>query len=432
MSKVRKETEKKRTVYVIFAITAVWEKGVVTGAGGKLVCYAAPEIQLSEAKMGPSVNSYCPLISGGCFSLVIMFQACIHDLKFESFTTGMTTKANFIGCYNPESEISGQHPWLDGIRLNMTIQGPQTTDELVRLADRADRHCPSSEIMKRDFPVEIDQFEFHNVTGNVGKEEAWDDIPIYYDMNKYNELANQKERIVKQQADMTWHCQNENVENPDSLMTFTFPNDANSQIVLSHDKPLSSGKYANPVQACFFGGLSSFMHTVAARLYVRGYKVKRIEGSIKSVLNKRKIFAVEKNSYVFPEGATMEIQVWTNAPKRVLNDVHYEAEEMSLTMMNWRNELPLEYAIFRKQPSGKKYGSGGPNPIKFNDDESLSTMGGSKPIFEFDMKESGVRKGGMSLSRFMRRVFGGTGKSKRMSTASSKSSISSKSSDDSF
>eukprot|EP00339_Tiarina_fusa_P009583 CAMPEP_0117016482 /NCGR_PEP_ID=MMETSP0472-20121206/12992_1 /TAXON_ID=693140 ORGANISM="Tiarina fusus, Strain LIS" /NCGR_SAMPLE_ID=MMETSP0472 /ASSEMBLY_ACC=CAM_ASM_000603 /LENGTH=455 /DNA_ID=CAMNT_0004720555 /DNA_START=126 /DNA_END=1493 /DNA_ORIENTATION=+ len=412
-------------------VTATWENGLVTGAGGKLVCYPAPEIQLASLKMGPSVNSYCPLIAGGCFSLVIMIQAAIKDYKFESFTTNMKTNPNFIGCYKQGQGSVGEHPWVDhGIRLNMTIQGPQTTDELVRLSDKADRHCPSSEIMKRDFPVEVEKFEFKN----TGDDAEWADVPVWYDMKKYNEIAEKSEHFVEQNADMVWHCQNENERFPDSLMSFEFPSDCGAKLVLSHDKPLSSGKYANPVQACFFGGLSSFLHTVAARLYVRGYKVERIEGAIKSVLNKRKVFAVEKSSYVFPEGATIEIVVWTNAPKSVIEDVKVEAEEMSPTMMNWRNELPLEYAIYRKAPSGKPYGSGGPEPIEPPIDK-LSVSEKSVPkTFEFDLKESGVRKGGMPLTRWMKKIFGRSSSSKSKSGSSrAGSSISSSGfSDNSF
>jgi hypothetical protein len=78
------------------------------------------------------------------------------------------------------------------------------------------------------------------------------------------------------------------------LVSFEFPHDSKSGVTLGFDPPIGQkGKYANPVQACFFGGLSSLLHTVACRIYAEGYKVARIDGVIKTKLNKRKVLGVE-------------------------------------------------------------------------------------------------------------------------------------------
>ena len=339
--------------YAKVTVKATWKKGIVTGgANGKLICYAPPEIQLSDHKLGPSVNSYCPLISGGCFSLIMMMDAAQRNYHFETFGTNMTCRANFAAFYNPNifsQNVTYDHPWQDGVLLDILIRGEQTHEEMVELAEYSDEHCPSSEIMKRAFPVLVDKFD-----GTPHESIDWDSLPVYYDMDAYNELATKTEVIVDQRADMTWHCQNECVENPDSLMTFHFPNDSDSYLTLSHDQPISSGKYANPVQACFFGGLSSFLHTVAARIYAKGYKVECIDASISAKINKRKVFGIEHDGFVFPEGASIEVEIVTNAPNSILETIQREAENMSPTMMNWENELPLKFEVLRLEPKHRR------------------------------------------------------------------------------
>lgn len=92
------------------------------------------------------------------------------------------------------------------------------------------------------------------------------------------------------------------------------------------------------------------LHTVACRIYAHGYKVTKIEGAIKTKVNKRKVLAADASGYVFPEGATIEVSVVSNAPNSVLVTVQAEAEEMSPTMMNWRQELPFLYGVARLPP----------------------------------------------------------------------------------
>ncbi len=45
----------------------------------------------------------------------------------------------------------------------------------------------------------------------------------------------------------------------------------------------------------------------------------------------------------------------SNCPEEVLDEIQYEVEEMSLTMMNWRQELPFLYGVAREEPMGTVY-----------------------------------------------------------------------------
>ncbi|KAL3918117.1 MAG: hypothetical protein SGILL_004391, partial [Bacillariaceae sp.] len=336
-------------------VKAVWEEGKVTGVDGKLVCFAPPEIQLGDVTSGPSINSFCPLIAAGCFCLVMMLKAAEEDIQFQEVTSNTQADANLIGFYkhgwtgdHHGKGLVSKHPWTRGINLGIVIRSDKSQEELVQLADHSNKHCPSSEIMKRDFPVEV---EFYGKDVAASKETDWDKVGVYYNMDKYHEIAKKDSFDVKQEANMTWHCHNENKLHPNSLMSFSFPHDSDSNLVLGFDAPIGRPNlYANPVQACFFGGLSTLFHTIACRIYAHGYKVAKIEGAIKTNMNKRKVLAADAHGYVFPDGATIEISVTSNAPEHVLQKVEMEAEEMSPTMMNWRDELPFMYGVARLPP----------------------------------------------------------------------------------
>jgi hypothetical protein len=153
-------------------------------------------------------------------------------------------------------------------------------------------------------------------------------------MKRYEEISKMESFIIDQEANMTWYCQNESTEHPDALMSFQFPHDSNSTLALGFDTPIAqdtSSMYANPVQACFFGGLSSLLHTVASRIYTNGYKVYKITGSISTRLNKRVVMGME-NRFIFPEGASIEIKIVSNAPQNLLYKIQAEAESMSPTV----------------------------------------------------------------------------------------------------
>jgi uncharacterized OsmC-like protein len=248
-------------------IIAHWDKGIVTDITGKLVCHPPSEIARGEAKY-PSMNAYCPLVSAGCFCLIFMMQAAEKDMQFESFETNMDADADF-SCFYKQS-APGQNPWSQGVNLDLRIVGPQSQEEMDALSEVADNHCPSVEIMRREFPVEV-VFQ--------GTQVEMKDRTVYYDMEKYKKLSQQSEPvIVKQTTKGTWCCQHDQyAEYPGALMTFEFGHEENTTIPISHDKPIASGKYANALQACFFGGLSTHMHTVAMLLYTKGYIVKSMK-----------------------------------------------------------------------------------------------------------------------------------------------------------
>lgn len=249
------------------------------------------------------------------------------------------------------------HPWGDGIKLGIIVNTSEyTQSQVVESADHSSKHCPSSEIMKRSFPAEIDSVKVNRSPGETENAKAldWDHIPVYYDMHRYKEIGEMDKYMVQQEANMTWHCQNENTKHPDSLMSFQFPHDSQSSLILSFDKPIASGKYANPVQACFFGGLSSLMHTVACRIYARGYKIHSIKGAIRTEVNKRKVMAVETTGWVFPQGALIDMDIVSNVPQKDMDEILYEVDNMSPTMMNWRNELPFLYGVALQDPTEKQ------------------------------------------------------------------------------
>lgn len=337
------------------SVKAVWEQGKVTGVDGKLVCYAPPEMQFGKVTKGPSINSFCPLVSAGCFCLVMMLKAAEDNLQFQEVTSNTKADANLIGFFKKgwkgdqqENGFVLRHPWKNGINLGVVIRSEESQETLNGLADHANKHCPSSELMKRDFPVDVNYFR-KNATASDKTD--WDEVPVFYNMEKYKEISKLDKYMVKQEANMTWHCQNENKLHPNSVMSFSFPSDSESTLVLGFDPPVGApNPYANPVQGCFFGGLASFLHTIAARIYAHGYKVAKIEGEIKTKVNKRKVFAADKTGYIFSEGASILVSVVSNAPNDIIAKVQNEAEQMSPTMMNWREELPFMYGVAKLHP----------------------------------------------------------------------------------
>ena len=315
-------------------ISAVWKNGVVYHTDSDMVSHPPPEI--ARVVGHPSMNSYCPLVAAGCFSLIYMLEATERGAQIECFKTVQQHDADFSCFY--KTKAAGVNPWKDGATLDIQIKGPYSLDVLKTIERFADAHCPSIEIMRREFPVEV--------TKVIGKHVDVDEKTIHYDMDKYEALSKRSEPIiVKQLAKGRWFCHNECKKYPDALMTFDFRNDGNSILALSHDKPIASGKYANPVQACFFGGLSTYIHTFAVRLYTRGYIIKGIEGTLRTVVNKRMVMGVEDDKYLFPGGAFIELEVESNAPGEVLDEVRHEADEMSPAFMNWRNSIPLKLNV---------------------------------------------------------------------------------------
>lgn len=264
--------------------------------------------------------------------------------------------------------------------------------------------------MKRDFPVEIDSVQVKSCpTDSNNKKEKhssvdWAALPVYYDMDQYNEIAKKDKFMVHQEANMTWHCQNENKMYTDALMSLEFPNDSKSSLVLSYDKPIAHGKYANPVQACFFGGLSSLMHTVACRIYARGYKVHSIKGAVRTEVNKRKIMGMETRSWIFPQGAVIDMDIVSNVPQANMDEILYEVDNMSPTMMNWRNELPFLYGVSRQDPTdtqkrlNRRYVKKFSTKYKDDDREQAPSLSGSSGVSKASSDAASVSSSGTSSS----------------------------------
>jgi uncharacterized OsmC-like protein len=319
-------------------IHATWEKGVVKDSTGRIVCHPPPEIAKGEPQH-PSMNSYCPLMASGCVALITMCRAAEQDMQFDSFEFNMSHEAD-ISCFYKKS-ASGVNPWKDGIELNITFKGQETQEQVKEVIDLADSQCPSSEIMRREFPVEVADMK--------GRKVKMTDKTVYYDMDKYKQLSEQAEPVMIQQSSKgTWFCRNESKEFPGALMQYELPSDGHVKLPVSHEKPFASGTYATPVELCFFGGLSSYMHTVAVRLYVRGYLIKRIKGTFKTAMNKRMVMGVDEPRYIFLMGGEIELEIESDAPDEVLYQVQWEATEMSLTYVNWSNRVPVQINV-RKQ-----------------------------------------------------------------------------------
>ena len=322
---------------VPIVIEAVWEKGVVRETSGcqQMVCHPPP--QIAKTIDYPSMNSYCPLVSVGCFCLVFMMEAAERKMQLDSFEASVLVDADMSGFY--KMGVMNANPWNEGVKVDLRIQAPYTKEQLDDLVEFAHANCPSVEIMRRSFPVEV-RMEPVMVQDDVDKDE------VYYDLDKYHRRAAQPgELFVKQGTDMTWFCHNESEEFPDALMLFDFTTDGGSKLPLSYGGPIGPGKYSNPVQACFFGGLSAHMHTVALRLNLLGYIVKRIQGSMKAQMNSRRVFAVDLDTYIFPSGATIDLIIESNAPEDVMDQVQFEAEQMSPSFMNWTNSIPIDINV---------------------------------------------------------------------------------------
>ena len=48
---------------------------------------------------------------------------------------------------------------------------------------------------------------------------------------------------------------------------------------------------------------------------------------------------------MFPDGANIELDVVSDCPEELMEGIQYDVEEMSLTMMNWRQEIPYKYGV---------------------------------------------------------------------------------------
>jgi uncharacterized OsmC-like protein len=314
-------------------ISAVWEKGVVRDVNSLLVCHPPPEIS-KNGFQHPSVYDYCPVMSSGCISLVYMMQAAERGMQLDSFKMDIETVGD-VSCFFKKS-AGGRNPWPEGLTLDLSVKGPQSEDELKELGAVAHDHCPAAELLRRKFPVEITDIKYTQVETSE---------EVYYDMDKYKYLSEQDGPVLVQQAShAVWYCHNESKEHPGALMEFNFGKTPQEHIILSHDKPIASGNYANPVQACFFGGLATHMHTIAARLYALGYSVKSIKGDIKTIMNKRVVMAVDKG-LVFPSGGTMNFEIESDAPKHVFDQVQLEALEMSPAFMTWSHPIAVRVNV---------------------------------------------------------------------------------------
>ena len=322
-------------------VKASWNKGVIKGVDGRLVCHPPPEI--AKIVGYPSMNSYCPLISAACFSIIFMIKAAEEDHQFETFETDMRADADFSCFYKPDkSEVA---PWgKKGVYLDIRMTGRPTQMEIDELGEHAENHCPSVEIMRREFPVFV---TLKNTQVDIDEAE----FPICYDMDKFRAISESEEKhIVKQHAQGKWYCYNENKEHPDSMMAFECLHDGRSKVPLSNDKPVHNGIYANPVQACFFGGLSTHMHTVAMLLYSKGYNIKSMEGQLTTVMNKRIPMGADKErkGYIFPKGTDLLITIESNAPDDVVEQIQMEAEGRSPALMNWLNTIRMKMRLLKE------------------------------------------------------------------------------------
>jgi hypothetical protein len=114
-----------------------------------------------------------------------------------------------------------QHPWAgeNGIRLVIVIRSGKSHDKLNSLADHANKHCLSSEMMKRDFPVEVDKFVLQEKHHRGFCDDAaaidWDAVPVYCNMDKYEQVSKQDKHMVTQEANMTWNLDNDGLSNKD-------------------------------------------------------------------------------------------------------------------------------------------------------------------------------------------------------------------------
>jgi uncharacterized OsmC-like protein len=322
-----------------YIISAVWEKGVVTDPETKMVAHPPPSIAIGKDIKYPSTLAYCPVVSVACFSLIFMMQAAERNMQFKKFEAEISTDANLSCFYKKQGDPP--NPWSKGVDMKICIQGPQTDADIKMLENLANEHCPSVEIMRRSFPVEV--------TMKGTKEVDVTDEKVYYDMDKYTAKSKQKGPImVKQSAKLEWYCQNECCEYPDSLMTLMMDQEGGYKLPVSYDIPIASGKYATPVQVCFFGGLSAHLHTVAARIYARGYTIKRILGKVHVFVNERRIMGLERDRYIFPSGGIMELDVESDAPSEVLDEVDWETQDMSPAFMNWTNSIPINVQFQKK------------------------------------------------------------------------------------
>ena len=324
--------------HIPFTIKAYWEKGVVYKVGKSAVCYPPPEITKGEVRY-PTMNSFYPLSSIGWFGLSFMTEAAERDMQFESCELEMSADMN-LSCFYKLS-TDDLSPFPHGVKMDAKVKGHQAENDLKRLTKLAEERCPSVKLMARAFPVEVMM---------EGKEvEIPENEPIYYDMDKYNKIAKQKgPHIIKQKIKGNWFCHNECKDYPNAAAKFVFEEEGGSVLPLSLEGTDSARNYLTPVQACFFGGLAQHMHTIAARIYAAGYRIKSIKGSIATEMNERSLMAMHSKRWVFPNGGTMELKIESDAPDGVIDQIQFEAEHMSPAFMIWMNSVPVQVSCSKK------------------------------------------------------------------------------------
>lgn len=278
----------------------------------------------------PSVLGYCPLTFATCYSFVFMLIAAEKDMQLESYECEVDTVAD-LSCFFTGK---GPVPWENGVKLVLKVKGNHPFDKVKEVAQQAKLQCPSVAILEQAYPLQV----------VVNSKQVGDTFNCEspYDMESYHAGLSSP---ISQSAVAKWYCHNECTEFPDAFMVLT-ANDG-SKVPVANEAPIGPGIYPNPVQACLFGATALHMHTLATKLFDKGYKIQSLEGAFDTKVNKRRVMGVDPlEAEAFPGGGgVMTIDLASTAPDDVVQSIAKDLESSSPAYLGMVNPVNVELSI---------------------------------------------------------------------------------------
>lgn len=313
------------------AVKAVWKEGVVRTPENcpyALVAHAPPGIvDCSSAES--TVLSYCPVGVAGCYSMVLMIQAALQNVRFDSYETHTTTTADLSAFYGSKP---GQCPWKD-VDLNLRYSGPHELAEIEALAKTAEELCPSVEVLERPLPVQLKLVDCQQVECSTGND--------FYKLDAFREPS---ATTVEQSSQGVWNC----ARPPSEGIMKLSDTIGGSTVTLSQDAPMGpGGPYPNPVQVCFFGSLAFTLHTLALQLTEKGYSIQTLTATLSTTMNKRKVLDVDRSAQTFPDGVTLELTVASTAPVQEVQALCDTLPQTSPGLLGFSGSIPLKVSVSR-------------------------------------------------------------------------------------
>ena len=230
--------------------------------------------------------------------------------------------------------------------------------QLGELATTAHDHCPSTELLETEFPINP---RVKNTKVKNG--EPTKDAPSLngFNLTAYKELASKTTPILMEQSSHgIWFCKEGSPEFPGAFMTLestSWPKDTgkssatktDSKIPMSQEKPVGTGAFANPVQICLFSAQAFYLQTLALELALMGYTVQSLESTMALKMNKRKVMCVDKDTSIFDaSNCTFDIALECAASDEEVSQAVDATNQKCPSVSTMGSSIKLNYSIRKK------------------------------------------------------------------------------------